>query len=159
MSEGGKSPWQLLSVSPSPPLSEPSLPPYRQNFREQKESRLSGTLRFDSHRERRSLSPRLVSFHFRSVSLGTKTCLLILKTALRWYVQRAVQSCLSFQHPPQTLRRHTEGPGPPTGSVLRADVITHNACYHSYSKGFITTVISTFDACLQSAPHMWHQLI
>ena len=161
---GWKSPWQLLSVSPSPPLSEPSLPPHRQNFREQKESRLSGTLRFDSHRERRSLSPRLVSFHFRSVSLGTKTCLLILKTALRWYVQRAVQSCLSFQHSPpppptKTLCRRSEGPGPPTGSVHHTDVITHNACYHSYSKGFITAVISTFDACLQSAPHMWHRLI
>ena len=38
--------------------------------------------------------------------------------------------------------------------VHHTDVITHNVCYHSYSKGFITTVISTFDVCLQSVPHM-----
>ena len=122
-------------MSPSPPLSEPSLPPHRQNFREQKESRLSGTLRFDSHRERRSLSPRLVSFHFRSVSLGTKTCLLILKTALRWYVQRAVQSCLSFQHPPPRPPKHfadavrAPGPRPALSTTLMSShimpAITH----------------------------------
>ncbi len=44
----------------------------------------------------------------------------------------------------------------PARSVHHTDVITHNVCYHSYSKGFITTVISTFDVCLQCAPRMWH---
>lgn len=97
------------AVSDQPPVVLP-------DFREQKESRLSGTLRFDSHREWRSLSPQLVSFHFRSVSVRTKTCLLILKTALRWYVQSCSELSFIPQHPP---KHHTgagrgQGRPPPT---------------------------------------------
>lgn len=51
-------------------------------------------------------------------------------------------------------KQHADAVGAPAGSVHHTDVITHNVCYHSYSKGFITTVITAFDVCLRSAPHM-----
>lgn len=57
-----------VSVSAVVWAQPPVVPP---NFRELKESRLSGTLRFDSHREWRSLSPQLVSFQLQKrVSLN-----------------------------------------------------------------------------------------
>lgn len=134
------------SVGARPPVVLP-------DFREPQESRLSGTLRFDSHREWRSLSPRLVSFHFRSVSVGTKTCLLILAAALRWYVQSCSE--LPFIPTAPNTTATQRGPRPPrAGSVHHADAITLKVCDHSHRKGFIATVISTLDVCFQCAPRV-----
>lgn len=59
-----------------------------------------------------------------------------------------VQSCLSNQHP-ETPQRHSKEPFPPA-------MTTALMSRHSYTKGFIAPVISTFDVCLQCAPHGWH---
>lgn len=68
-------------------------------------------------------------------------------------MNRTAQSCRSFRHP-QTPHRRREGPGrfcPPHHTTLRImSVITHTV------RLFITSVISTSDVCLQSAPHTWH---
>lgn len=99
------------------------------DFTEQRESRLSGTLRFDSHREWRSLSPQLVSFHFRSVSVGTKTCLLILKTALRWYVQSCSELSFIPASPNTTQAQRWVRPQPALSTILMSlhiiSAITH----------------------------------
>lgn len=129
---GGRKPLTdpvSVSVSAVVCAQPPAAPP---NFREQKESRLSGTLRFDSHREWRSLSPLLVSFHFRRVSVGTKTCLLILKAASEVVCTepfRAVVHSNISKHRADAARA-------PAPSVHHTDVITHNVCYRSYSGAF-----------------------
>lgn len=106
-----KKPWQLLSVSPSVPLSEPSLPAAPPNFRGPKESRLSGTLRFDSHRELEILiaSACLIPLQKRvsrnkDMSINTQDSSEVVCTESF----RAV----SHSNIPKTPQRHGEGPGP-----------------------------------------------
>lgn len=83
----------------------------------------------------------------KAVSVGTKTCLLILKTELRWYVHSCselllIPTSLSAAH---TLRG---APGPAMTAPLMS--------LHLDIQSFMSPVISTIYRRLQCAPHTWH---
>lgn len=101
--------------------------------------------------ERRSLSP-LVLFHFRSVSGGTKTCLLILETVLRWYVQSSTELSLTLQ-PQNKAQRLPEAP-------VSAAPSPHNDTtgLMSSDMGYVRSqlLISVESSSRFACKHLWH---